>query len=257
MLDRLDAIRLAQSRFNADVAHQLLDPVHAILLESDPGGAADAPDSAPAVRQRIATLARRIEALCETLLAYSRSAALDPNRLRPVDLEPVLAAGVDPRQIVIGAPLYTRAWSGVAPGAAGGYLQPATGAAPGTFEAGVYDYKDLLAQVQNPGGGWQLYWDDNAQAAYVYNQSEGLFSSFETPTSIAQRAQWASEMGFGGMMFWDITNDALDSPESLVNAAYASWVLGEDLDTIRAKSSLTSEIMVGGDGVITVLPVTL
>jgi len=95
MLDRLDAIRLAQSRFNADVAHQLLDPVHAILLESDPGGAADAPDSAPAVRQRIATLARRIEALCETLLAYSRSAALDPNRLRPVDLEPVLAAAVE------------------------------------------------------------------------------------------------------------------------------------------------------------------
>jgi chitinase len=168
-----------------------------------------------------------------------------------------LAAGVDPRQIVIGAPLYTRAWSGVAPGTAGGYLQPATGAAPGTFEAGVYDYKDLLAQVQTPGGGWQLYWDDNAQAAYVYNRSEGLFSSFETPTSIAQRAQWASEMGFGGMMFWDITNDALDSPESLVNAAYASWVLGEDLGTIRAKSSLTSEILVGGDGVISVLPVTL
>jgi signal transduction histidine kinase len=95
MLDRLDAIRLAQSRFNADVAHQLLNPVHAILLEADPAGAADDPGSASAVRQRIAALARRIEALCETLLAYSRSAALDPNRLRPVDLEPILAVAVE------------------------------------------------------------------------------------------------------------------------------------------------------------------
>jgi signal transduction histidine kinase len=95
MLDRLDAIRLAQARFNADVAHQLLNPVHAILLEAETAGAAADPGSAPAVRERIAALAHRIEALCETLLAYSRSAALDPKRLRPLDLEPVLATAVE------------------------------------------------------------------------------------------------------------------------------------------------------------------
>jgi hypothetical protein len=56
------------------------------------------------------------------------------------------------------------------------------------------------------------------------------------------------------MMFWDISNDALDSPESLVHAAYASWVLDEDLATIRSKSRLTGELIVGGDGVISALP---
>jgi GH18 family chitinase len=165
-----------------------------------------------------------------------------------------LAAGVPANKIVMGAPLYTRGWSGVADGGDGGYAERAGGSAPGTFEAGVYDYKDLLRQVQDPASGWKLYWDDTAQAAYVYNAPQGLFSSFETPTSIAQKSQWAEDLGLGGMMFWDITNDALDSKESLVAAAFASWVLDEDLATIRSKSSLKGEVVVGGDGVITPLP---
>lgn len=94
MLDRLDDVRRAQSRFNADVAHQLVNPVHAILLEAnqaEPRG----PAAAAAALGRIDGLARRIERVCETLLAYSRTAALDPRRLRPVDLEPIVAAAIE------------------------------------------------------------------------------------------------------------------------------------------------------------------
>ena len=165
-----------------------------------------------------------------------------------------LAAGVDPDKIVLGAPLYTRAWSGVADGGDGGYLETAAGAAPGSFEAGNYDYKDLLRQLQDPAGGWKLYWDDNAQAAYLYNKAAGLFSSFETPTSIAQKSDWAEALGLRGMMFWDISNDAIGSPESLVNAAYSSWVLNRSLADIRTQSTLKGEVIIGGDGVITALP---
>jgi chitinase len=168
-----------------------------------------------------------------------------------------LAAGVPAGKIVLGAPLYTRAWAGVADGGDGGYAEQARGAAPGSFEAGNYDYKDLLAKLQDPAGGWRLYWDDAAQAAYVHNARESLFSSFETPTSIAQRAQWASAIGLGGMMFWDVSNDATASSESLVLAAYDSWVLDQDMQAIRARSSLTGETIIGGDGVITALPTTL
>ena len=169
-------------------------------------------------------------------------------------VELYLAAGVPARKVVLGAPLYTRAWSGVADGGDGGFMETASGAAPGTFEKGVYDYKDLLAKVQDPSSGWKLYWDDNAQATYAYNKAQGLYSSFETPTSIAQRAQWAEDIGLGGMMFWDITGDAIGSKESLVGAAFSSWVLDEDLATIRSKSGLTNELVIGGDGVITALP---
>ncbi|MFM8892603.1 MAG: glycoside hydrolase family 18 protein, partial [Planctomycetia bacterium] len=168
-----------------------------------------------------------------------------------------LAAGVPARKIVLGAPLYTRGWSGVADGGDGGYLEKAAGPAPGTFEKGVYDYKDLLGKVQDPAQGWKLYWDDRSQAAYVYNAAQGIFSSFETPTSIAQRSQWAEDIGLGGMMFWDISNDAVDAPESLVTAAYRSWVIDEDLATIRGRSQLTKEAIIGGDGIIAPLPLTV
>jgi two-component system OmpR family sensor kinase len=96
MLDRLDAVRVAQSRFNADVAHQLLNPVHAILLEADvalsrPRGAEELVASV----ERVGGLARRIESLCEALLTFSRTAVLDPARLQLVDLEPIVSDAVD------------------------------------------------------------------------------------------------------------------------------------------------------------------
>lgn len=96
MLDRLDAVRLAQSRFNADVAHQLLNPVHGIILEADV--ALSRPRSADALAasvRRIDDLARRIEGLCEALLTFSRTAALDAGRLGLVDLEPIVADAVE------------------------------------------------------------------------------------------------------------------------------------------------------------------
>ena len=191
----------------------------------------------------------------ETTTGHQSAFTGDPNGYdikTAVDL--YLAAGVDPGKIVLGAPLYTRGWSGVADGGDGGYLEKAGGAAPGTFEAGVYDYKDLLAQLKDPTSGWKLYWDDNAQAAYLYNAAKGLYSSFETPTSIAQKAQWAEDLGLAGMMFWDITNDAVGSPESLVTAAYSSLVLDKSLAAIRGASTLNNEVIIGGDGKITVLP---
>lgn len=96
MLDRLDDIRQSQSRFNADVAHQLLNPVHAILLETDaPPAAPRSPEALAAALARIDGLARRIEGLCEVLLAYAKTAALDPGRLKPVDLEPIIATAID------------------------------------------------------------------------------------------------------------------------------------------------------------------
>ncbi|MFM7413996.1 MAG: ATP-binding protein [Planctomycetota bacterium] len=94
MLDRLDAIRKTQSQFNADVAHQLLNPVHSILLEADAATADMGADRALR-HERIAGLAHRIEEICEGLLAYSRSAALDARRLGPIDVEPIVAAAID------------------------------------------------------------------------------------------------------------------------------------------------------------------
>ena len=132
MLDRLEESRDKQARFNADLAHEVLGPVHGILLESDAilGRTADAgaPRGAEAVHvESIRCRAQRIETLCEALLAYSKSQAIAAAQLRDVDLEPVVDLAVEQ----------------VAPVAAGGGVR--IGNAVGS--AVVQGQADLLQQV--------------------------------------------------------------------------------------------------------------
>ena len=158
-----------------------------------------------------------------------------------------LDAGVDREQIVLGAPAYTRAWSGVADGGDNGYDEATSGAAPGSFEKGTYDYKDLASQYLSGTGDWELNWDDDAQAAYLYSESDGIFSSFETPGSISLKSEWAQDLGLGGMMFWDASNDAVGT-ESLIGAAADSWLGGKTFDEITSASDLVFENIYGGNG---------
>ncbi|MFG1399037.1 glycoside hydrolase family 18 protein [Roseixanthobacter pseudopolyaromaticivorans] len=160
-----------------------------------------------------------------------------------------LAIGIDPGKMVLGAPLYTAAWSGVADGGDGGLDAASTGFPVGS-SVGHYDYADILGKLEDPNSGWSLYWDDNAQAAYVYNAQLGIFSSVETPASVAMKAEWAQSQGLGGMMFYDLSGDATGNSESLVKAAYESWVQGKSFSDIANASSLTPDHIIGGNGVL-------
>ena len=96
MLDRLDTIRVNQSRLNADVAHQVLNPVHAIMLETDVSMQRQRPrEELEHTVETVHDLAVRIEALCESLLTYARAQAIEPADLKPVDIEPIISAAVD------------------------------------------------------------------------------------------------------------------------------------------------------------------
>ena len=124
-------------------------------------------------------------------------------------------AGVELSKVVLGAPSYTRAWGGVEDGGSFGYQQSGTGAeAEGSFEAGVYDYKDIVADVIT--GQTDLYWDDNSKAAFAYNGDE--WSSIETTATIAGKAAYVQAKDLGGMMFWALSNDA-EGDLSLVETA--------------------------------------
>lgn len=160
-------------------------------------------------------------------------------------------AGVDASKIVLGAPAYTRAWAGVNDtDGDGGWNESTSQLAPGSFEKGVYDYKDMAQKVLDPNLDWKLFWDDSAQAAYVHSESEGIFSSFETPTSIALKSEWAQSEGLGGIMFWDLSGDITTGPESLTSAAYRSWFSGETVEEIAATSALQVDVVVGGNGLM-------
>ena len=152
-------------------------------------------------------------------------------------------AGVDLNKVVIGAPAYTRAWGGVEDGGTLGYQQAGKGAdATGSFEAGVYDYKDLNQDVIT--GQTNLYWDDDNKAAFTYDGDE--FSSIETPATIAGKAAYVEEKDLGGMMFWALSNDG-EGEYSLVEAADDVLRQGASYEEV-ANRGPEFDAVVGGDG---------
>ena len=108
------------------------------------------------------------------------------------------------RKIVLGVPFYSRGWTGVG-SANNGLYQPATGAAPGTWEPGVDDYK---VAKQLLGSGFARYEDAAAGAAWL---SDGTsFWTFDDPPVMAAKAAYARRHGLGGIMFWELSGDTPD-----------------------------------------------
>lgn len=91
MLDRLDAIRITQARFNADLAHEILNPIHGILMQADVSQ--QRPRTTEELGQTVEycrTLALRIQKLSEALLSLSRAESAAGETLVELDLEPIV-----------------------------------------------------------------------------------------------------------------------------------------------------------------------
>jgi GH18 family chitinase len=115
-----------------------------------------------------------------------------------------LQRGAPSKEIVLGAPFYSRGWTGVAAGNDGLY-QPAAGAAPGTWEAGVDDYevvKDRLAS------GFVRHEDSAAGAAWLFDGT--TFWTFDDPPVMAAKAEYVRQNRLGGIMFWELSGDTPD-----------------------------------------------
>ena len=153
--------------------------------------------------------------------------------------------GVALDKVVLGAPAYTRAWGEVSAGDRYGLGQSGrASAAPGSFEAGNYDQKDLITGIENDS--FDLIWDDEAKAAFAYNDSSRLWSSVETAATIAGKAAYVNEAGLGGMMFWALSNDAVDD-QSLIAAA-SDVLSGSMAAEVVAQRGPEFDAVLGGDG---------
>jgi chitinase len=153
--------------------------------------------------------------------------------------------GVALNKVVLGAPAYTRAWGEVSAGDSYGLGESGqASAAPGSFEAGNYDQKDLITGIANDS--YDLIWDDEAKAAFAYNENTRVWSSVETTATIAGKAAYVNEAGLGGMMFWALSNDAPDD-QSLIAAA-SDVLSGAVAPELVAERSPGFDAVVGGDG---------
>jgi chitinase len=114
--------------------------------------------------------------------------------------------GVPPSKLLLGFGYYGRGWTGVTQSAPGG---SATGAAPGTYEAGIEDYKVLVNECPATG----------TVGGTAYGYCNGEWWSYDTPATIATKTAWADDQGLGGAFAWELSGDTSDG--DLVSAIAA------------------------------------
>ena len=132
------------------------------------------------------------------------TSALDPSSPRFSVADTVAAylrRGAPARELVVGVPFYSRGWAGVGPTNHGLY-QPSTGAAAGTWEAGVEDYKVVAPLLTS---GYTRYNDLRSGASWLYNPSTGIFWTLDDPLVLSAKALLARATGLGGLMFWELS----------------------------------------------------
>jgi chitinase len=114
-----------------------------------------------------------------------------------------LRRGAPREELVVGVPFYSRGWTGVAP-ANHGLYQPSSGPAPGTWEAGVDDYKVTKSLL---GSGFTRY-QDATGAAWLFDGT--TFWTFDDPPVMTAKARYVDENRLGGIMFWELSGDTAD-----------------------------------------------
>nr|WKN39491.1 glycoside hydrolase family 18 protein [Tunicatimonas sp. TK19036] len=120
--------------------------------------------------------------------------------------------GVDPEKIVIGGAFYGRGWKGVPPENNGLY-QPNKGTFIGWAAYGI-----IRSEYENKNG-YTRYWDEVAEAPYLYNPTDSIFFSYDDTASVKLKTQYAIEQDLAGIMFWQLGNDTKEE-NSLVDAIY-------------------------------------
>lgn len=122
-----------------------------------------------------------------------------------------LAAGVSSSQIVLGMPIYGRAFSKT-----DGLGKPFTGVPMGSWEVGIFDYKVL------PLAGAQEFTDANSGATYSYDAAKKELISYDTPESVKTKVTWAKGKQLGGSMFWEASADKKGA-KSLIAKSASEW----------------------------------
>jgi len=122
------------------------------------------------------------------------------------------SGGVDRSKLVVGIPLYGRAFDNTdGPG------RKYHGIGPGSWENGVWDYKSL------PQRGATEYINRKIMASWSYDPKTRTMISYDTKELVELKARWIVKNGLGGAMFWETSSDK-KGDDSLVAAVVNVFV---------------------------------
>jgi chitinase len=105
--------------------------------------------------------------------------------------------GVPAEKLVLGVPFYGRMWKEVSPDE------------NGLFQSGKYalglPYHQIYALTMT--SKYNRYWDEKAQAPYLFSPQDSTWITYEDPVSILKKTEYIREKGLKGGMFWELSED--------------------------------------------------
>jgi chitinase len=110
--------------------------------------------------------------------------------------------GVPLHKVAVGAAFYGRLFENV-PNRDQGLYQP------GKFSRFVSMRQ--IRQHYTSANGYREYWDDSAQAPYMYNAARRSFLTYDNKRSVAAKAEYVKKKGLNGIFFWELR---LDMPKN-------------------------------------------
>ncbi|ETN94322.1 chitinase [Zhouia amylolytica AD3] len=121
-----------------------------------------------------------------------------------------LKAGVPSNKLIMGIPFYGRQWEKVTPKNNGLYQSAmSTGV--------IVSYNDIVEKLKS--GKYKKLYDESAKAAYLWNEEDSVFISWETSKEVEMKAKYIKDNGLGGAMFWEYS---LDKEQELLNTLFKS-----------------------------------
>ncbi|KAI0123554.1 family 18 glycosyl hydrolase [Xylariales sp. AK1849] len=140
-------------------------------------------------------------------------------------LEHYTSHGVAANKIVMGMPIYGRAFQGTdGPGSS------FSGVGEGTWENGVFDYKKL------PLDGATEHADHEAGASWCYNPATRTMVTYDTVDMAKRKTKFLKERGLGGAMWWESSADKEGEGSLIGNVVH---VLGGPRALERTENCIT------------------
>ena len=110
--------------------------------------------------------------------------------------------GVPANKLVIGAAFYGRMWENV-PDINNGLYQS------GKFKSSI-SFRRFPSELSAEKG-FNYYWDEQANAPYLYNPTQKLFVTFDDKRSMKEKAKYVSNNKLNGIMFWELSHDTFNN----------------------------------------------
>jgi chitinase len=122
--------------------------------------------------------------------------------------------GVAPADLTLGLPFYGRGFANV-PADNDGLFQPFEGV-PENSANGAFTFTQLEENYVSDDS-YDRYWHEDGAVPWLYSEDDEVMISYADAESITEKVTFANDNDFGGVMFWELSQDRNETLLDAVN----------------------------------------